>query len=257
MTIERFCNYAGVVEQALAYYEKNPQKFTFEPRRGEIDVDMVFTRDDIDQLTVVSIFQDWTVASHGTGAVHFLLCAEEIIDLAKESADLERLALYREIERTVQADQMNTFYPIDAYNDAMAMKIKGVPGWASFYDSLHGNPHSLAPEQWLAGMISHGIEHARLNYEGWLHPSREASEFIALMTEMVVWMASPDFDLKWLSTGDQREILRQTRELIEGGECVTKERGESIHAELLKHLPEQHPFWMRWRAFGRGNGWWE
>lgn len=205
MRIERFCNYAGVIEQALAYYEKNPPKFTFDPHRGEIDVDMVFVCDGAAQLTVISIFEDWMVASSAVEAVRFQLSPEEIIELAAESKEKAKIALYREIERTVLEGQMNTFYRVDAYNDALAMKLKGVPAWVSFYDSLNGDPHSLVPEQWLAGMISNGIQHAQLHYEGWFHPFREVAEVIALMVEMVIWMASDDFDLKWLSTYDQRE----------------------------------------------------
>ena len=204
MRIERFGNYAGVVKEALAYYEKEPPKFTFEPHRGKIDVDLVFARDGIGQLEVVSFFEDCTVASSANRAVHFSLFCEELIELAKESKGRSRLDLYRDIERTVHEDHLNTFYPIDAYNDALGMKIKGVPGWASFYDSLNGDPHSLAPEQWLTGMISNGIEHAQLHYEGWFHPFGEAAEVIALVVEMVIWMASDDFDLKWLSTEEGR-----------------------------------------------------
>lgn len=257
MRIEKRETYAETCEQIIEWSGQYPAVFELLPRADDLQMfDVVTSSRDGEYPVEILIGDCYTSVNRRTGVVGFDLDADGILYLAAKSAEgRPRSQIFCDVRREMHSGQgALVFYE----KDALAC-VGEFPSWSRLRDAsgMELFREGVDPEFWYVNMVRCKIECAMTYYYSWFKPSGHSLEAAMTLVEMIEWMGKdPAFDRRSLQTEQKRWALGDANDLMDKAEA-TEAEGRNVHAELLVRLAEDDRFWMKWRAFGCRNGWWE
>lgn len=263
MRIERRETYAETCERILREHEKRPATFELLPRADDLQTfDVVVATLQNSHPAEIMISDCYTSVNRWTGVVGFSHGAGEIVALARQVAEgRTRAALFADTRGGMHySEHFRVFYAKDALEYAEEFANHSVQsGWPLFWEWAREwwNVLEPDPELYYVKMVECGIENPRSHYNSRFKPSDHSLTSAMMLARMIEWMGKdPAFDRRSLQTQHRVSAVLRAINLMDRHD-VSEAEGRSCHEELLSSLAEDDRFWMRWRAFGRGNGWWE
>lgn len=263
MRINRQETFAETCEWILREYEKRPATFELLPRADDLQTfDVVVATLQNSHPAEIMISDCYTSVNRWTGVVGFSLGAGEIVALARQVAEgRTRAALFGDTRRGMHySEHFRVFYTKDAleYAEEFANHSEQ-PNWKPFLEWVKRSNavEEQEPEFWYLKMVECGIENPRSHYDSRFKPSDHSLTSAMTLARMIEWMGTdPAFDRRSLQTQHRVSVVQRAINLMDRRD-VSEGDGRACHEELLSSLSEDDRFWIRWRAFGRGKGWWE
>lgn len=263
MRIEKRETYAETCERVRLEHEKRPATFELLPRADDLQpFDVVVATLQNSHPVEILISDCYTSVNRWTGVVGFALGVGEIVALARQVAEGRTgSSLFADTRGGLHySEAFRVFYVKDAleYAEEFA-NHSGQLGWKPFLEWVKRSnaAEEQEPEFWYVKMIECGIDNPRSHYDSRFNPSNHSLTSAMILAQMIEWMGKdPAFDRRSLQTQNRVCAVRRAINLIDRRE-VSEAEGRDCHEELLSSLAEDDRFWMKWRAFGRRNGWWE